>query len=72
MRLAKNGNLLIREIIEALQSLGGWGSLEIFVQDNKVTQITRRAIKKTNHELAGVNGEKSKQDDRIENGVSVN
>ena len=51
MRLKKNGLLLAEELIKALNSLGGWGSLEIFVQDHKVTQITRRAINKTNHEL---------------------
>lgn len=51
MRLKKNGLLLAEELIKALNSLEGWGSLEIFVQDHKVTQITRRAINKTNHEL---------------------
>jgi len=55
MTLAKNGNLLAEDIIKELNSLGGWGSLEIYVQNHKVTQITRRAIKKTNHKLE--NGE---------------
>ena len=47
MKLAKNGSVLVEDIIEELNSLGGWGSLEIYVQNNKVTQITKRAIKKT-------------------------
>jgi hypothetical protein len=42
---------LWREISQALEELGGWGSLEIFVQDNTVTQINKRAIKKTRHQL---------------------
>lgn len=41
-------NLLI-EIIEALKNIRGWGSVEIFVQDHKVVQITERNIKKTQH-----------------------
>lgn len=51
MKQKKNGNLLTEEIIQALNSLDGWGSLEIFVQNHKVTQITKRAISKTNHNL---------------------
>lgn len=42
---------LIKDIIEALNNLKGWGSVEIFVQNGRVTQITERAIKKTNHDL---------------------
>lgn len=42
---------LFDDIMKALESLGGWGSVEVFVQDNKVTQISRRAIKKTAHSL---------------------
>lgn len=45
------GDSLWQELSQALEELGGWGSVEIFVQDNKVTQITKRAIKKTNHSL---------------------
>ncbi len=51
MRSTRVGNLLVNEILESLQSLGGWGSLEIFVQNNRVTQITKRAIRKTNHKI---------------------
>ena len=41
----------IDDLSKALKELGGWGSVEIYVQDGKVTQITKRAIKKTNHRL---------------------
>lgn len=44
-------NKLFDDIMKALESLGGWGSVEVFVQDDKVTQICRRAIKKTAHSL---------------------
>lgn len=39
---------LLAEIAEALRNIRGWGSVEIFVQDNKVVQIVERNIKKTN------------------------
>ena len=42
---------LIADISKALKDLGGWGSVEVYVQNGKVTQITKRAIKKTNHSL---------------------
>jgi hypothetical protein len=38
---------LMKEIEEALKSIKGWGSVEIYVQDFKVVQITERNIKKT-------------------------
>lgn len=38
---------LLSEIEQALRSVSPYGSLEIFVQDNVVTQITVRKIKKT-------------------------
>ncbi len=38
---------LVDEIIHALKSIAGYGSLEIFVQDGMVTQITIRNIRKT-------------------------
>jgi len=34
------------EIITALKNIRGWGSVEIFVQDHRVVQITERNIKK--------------------------
>lgn len=47
----KLNSKLIDEIVQALRELGGWGSVEIYVQNGKVTQITKRAIKKTTHKL---------------------
>lgn len=40
---------LVEEILEALKNIRGWGSVEIYVQDFKVVQITERNIKKTSH-----------------------
>lgn len=45
----KINNRLIDEVTQALEELNGWGSVEIYVQNGKVTQITKRAIKKTNY-----------------------
>lgn len=42
---------LLEEIKMALKNIRGWGSVEIFVQNYKVTQLTERNIKKTNHNL---------------------
>ena len=42
---------LINELIQALGELDGWGSVEIYVQNGKVTQITKRAIRKINHSI---------------------
>jgi hypothetical protein len=39
---------LLTDIVEALQSINTFGSVELYVQDNTVTQITVRNIKKTN------------------------
>ncbi len=38
---------LLKEVVEALKNIRGWGSVEIHVQDYKVVQITERNIKKT-------------------------
>ena len=40
---------LLDEVIEALKNIRGWGSVEIYVQDFKVVQITERNIKKTSN-----------------------
>lgn len=40
-------NQLVGEIKDALKNVAGWGSVEIYIQDHKVTQITERKIKKT-------------------------
>ena len=39
---------LVDEIIYALQTVRAYGSIEIYVQNSMVTQITVRNIKKTN------------------------
>jgi len=44
----KVSSKLLQEIQDALKNIRGWGSVEIFVQDNKVVQIIERNIKKTN------------------------
>lgn len=41
---------LMKDIKEELEKIG-YGSLEIYVQNNKVTQITVRNIKKTNIDM---------------------
>lgn len=42
---------LTDEIIEALNNIRGWGSVEIFVQNFKVVQIIERNIKKTQSQI---------------------
>ena len=42
---------LVEEIKQALKNVRGWGSVDIYVQDYKVTQITERNIKKTSHNI---------------------
>lgn len=42
---------LLQEIVRAIANIRGWGSVEIFIQDHKVTQITERNIKKTDAKL---------------------
>ena len=43
----KINDQLVTEVVEALKNIRGWGSVEIYVQDYKVVQITERNIKKT-------------------------
>ena len=38
---------LVQEIVEALSNIRGWGSIEIYVQNHEVVQITERNIRKT-------------------------
>ena len=59
-KLAANGHStqdisekLLGEISEALKNIRGWGSIEIFVQNYKVVQITERNITKTDHPVSG-------------------
>jgi len=42
---------LLKEVVHALQTVSPYGSVEIFVQNNVVTQITIRNIRKTNSHL---------------------
>ena len=39
---------LIKEITSALESVKSYGSVEVYIQNGVVTQITVRNIKKTN------------------------
>ncbi|OGG01813.1 hypothetical protein A2Z33_00960 [Candidatus Gottesmanbacteria bacterium RBG_16_52_11] len=41
---------LLDEILHALKTVSPFGSVEIFIQNNTVTQITMRNIKKTGHD----------------------
>ena len=50
-KIRESSDHLLKEISQALHDLNGWGSVEIFVQNAKVVQITKRAIRKTNHRL---------------------
>lgn len=43
---------LIEEVIDALQNIRGWGSVEIFVQNSEVVQIIERNIKKTTNSVS--------------------
>ena len=47
----KNTSKLFEEINKHLQAIS-YGSIEIYIQDNKVTQITVRKIKKTSLDLS--------------------
>lgn len=47
----KISDKLLEEIKQALKNIKGWGSVEIYVQDWNVVQITERNIKKTNHDI---------------------
>jgi len=38
---------LVEEILQAIRSIDGYGSIELYVQNSIVTQITVRNIKKT-------------------------
>lgn len=37
----------LEEITSSLGNINGWGSIEIFIQNYKVTQITEKNIKKS-------------------------
>lgn len=46
--MKKISEKLLEEIIASLKSAAPYGSVEIYVQNDNVTQITVRKIKKTN------------------------
>lgn len=48
----RNKNLQT-EILAAIADVGAFGSIEIYIQDHKITQITTRRIQKTKHTLNG-------------------
>jgi hypothetical protein len=50
--------LLAKQIMQAISNIH-WGSVEIFIQNNKVVQITERNIRKPLHEEKK-NGESEK------------
>ena len=50
---------LIEEVIDAIQNIRGWGSVEIFVQDSEVVQIIERNIKKTTNSFNTSNQKKT-------------
>lgn len=43
---------LLEEVAKALKSVDGYGSVELYIQNSTVTQITVRNIRKTNGFLA--------------------
>lgn len=45
----KISRTLLTELKKAIKSVKSYGSVEVYVQDNTVTQITIRNIKKTNN-----------------------
>ena len=51
---------LMDEIRRALKNINGWGSVEIYIQNHRVVQITERNIRKTDHFETGItNGHKN-------------
>jgi len=50
--------VLVEEIVQAMKNAGSYGSIEIYIQNHNVTQITVRNIKKTtvdNHKYQNKN-----------------
>jgi hypothetical protein len=56
---------LINEIIYALQTIHAYGSIEIYVQNSTVTQITVRNIRKTSMTIDPSGRDKSKMATRF-------
>jgi hypothetical protein len=53
----KTNSIFMKDVTSALASLNGWGSVELYVQDGKVTQITSRKITKTQHNIGDINSQ---------------
>lgn len=49
----KVSQALLEEIKKALKSIDTYGSIEIYIQQSRVTQITTRNIRKTSAQLRG-------------------
>ena len=45
---------LVEEILQSLKKIDGYGSLEIYIQNQTVTQITVRNIKKTQSKFKNI------------------
>lgn len=43
----KISKAVVDEIVAAIRSVKGYGSIEVYVQNNVITQVTVRNIKKT-------------------------
>lgn len=46
---------VLQEITNSLESIKGWGTVEICIQDYRVTQITEKNIKKPKLDIKGKN-----------------
>jgi len=55
---------ILEEIIQSIKQVDGFGSVEIYVQDHVVTQITLRKIKKTHSKLSSRSAIKKKTLDK--------
>ncbi len=55
----KVSRALVEELVDAIQNIRGWGSVEIQVQDYTVVQITERNIKKTSQSEIKINRNRS-------------
>ncbi len=49
----KISNELLQELAQSIKNIRGWGSVEIFVQNFRITQITEKNIKKTFENING-------------------
>lgn len=62
-------NSLLEEIVQSIKQVDGYGSVEIFIQDHVITQITTRKITKTN---SGAKKHSHKTNDSIDKAMSMN